>query len=137
MPYPFLILVYSAKQNNKCIQDVLKETMKKLTFHLHPVAIYGQDHEKQKTCRTSYQSLFELQNMFRWIHFLVWSFESEDFGKEERKEKTSKILNIWRMKRGFKRQDTEKFHFNFPYLQFKDLKSYSLKSIYFKSLNCK
>ena len=29
-------------------QDVLKETMKKLTFPLHPVTIYGQDHEKQK-----------------------------------------------------------------------------------------
>ena len=46
-------------------QDVLKETMKKLTFPLHPVPIYGQDHEKQKRCGTSYQSLFELQNMFR------------------------------------------------------------------------
>ena len=39
---------------------VLKETMKKLTFPLHAVAIYGQDHEKQKRCKTSYQSLFEL-----------------------------------------------------------------------------
>ena len=46
-------------------QDVLKETMKKLNFLLHPVPIYGQDHEKQKMCGTSYQSLFELQNMFR------------------------------------------------------------------------
>ena len=46
-------------------QDVLKETMKNLTFPLHPVPIYGQDHEKQKRCGTSYQSLFELQNMFR------------------------------------------------------------------------
>ena len=46
-------------------QDVLKETMKKLTFPLHPVTIYGQDHEKQKRCGTSYQSLYELQNMFR------------------------------------------------------------------------
>ena len=46
-------------------QDVLKEIMKKLTFPLHPVPIYGQDHEKQKRCGTSYQSLFELQNMFR------------------------------------------------------------------------
>ena len=46
-------------------QDVLKETMKKLTFPLHPVTIYGQDHEKQKRCGTSYQSLFELQNIFR------------------------------------------------------------------------
>ena len=44
-------------------QDVLKETMKKLTFPLHPVAIYGQDHEKQRRCATSYLSLFELQNV--------------------------------------------------------------------------
>ena len=46
-------------------QDVLKETMKKLTFPLHSILIYGQVHEKQKRCGTSYQSLFELQNMFR------------------------------------------------------------------------
>ena len=46
-------------------QDVLKKTMKKLTFLLSPVPIYGQDHEKQKRCGTSYQSLFELQNMLR------------------------------------------------------------------------
>ena len=49
------------------IQDVLKETMNKspLTFPLHPVPIYGKDHENQKRCGTSYQALFELQNMFR------------------------------------------------------------------------
>ena len=29
-------------------QDVLKEAMKKLTFPLHPVTIYGQDRGKQK-----------------------------------------------------------------------------------------
>ena len=46
-------------------QDVLKEIMKELTFSLHPVTIYGQDHDKQKWCGTSYQSLFEWQNMFR------------------------------------------------------------------------
>ena len=46
-------------------QDVLKETMKNLTFRLHPVRIYGQDHEKQKSCGTSYETLFELQNLFR------------------------------------------------------------------------
>ena len=39
------------------IQDVLKETMEKLTFPLYPVSTYEQDHEKQKRCRTSYQSL--------------------------------------------------------------------------------
>ena len=52
-------------------QDVLKEIMKKLTSPLPPVSIYGQDHEKQKRCGTSYQSLFELQSMFREIHFVV------------------------------------------------------------------
>ena len=46
-------------------QDVLKEIMKKLPFPLHPVPIHKQDHEKQKRCGTSYQPLFELQNMFR------------------------------------------------------------------------
>ena len=54
-------------------EDILKETMKKLTsfFPLHTVPIYGQDHEKQKSCGTSYQPLFELQNNFRKIFFLV------------------------------------------------------------------
>ena len=46
-------------------QDVLKETMEKFTFPLHPVPIYGKDHEKGNKCGTSYQPLFELQNMFR------------------------------------------------------------------------
>ena len=40
-------------------QDDLKETMKKLTFPLHPVPIYRQDHERQKRCGPSYQSLFD------------------------------------------------------------------------------
>ena len=47
------------------IQDILKETMEKLTFPLYPMSTYEQDHEKQKRCGTSYQSLYELQNMFR------------------------------------------------------------------------
>ena len=46
----------------------------------------------------------------------------------ERKGKTSKIFKISRM-----RQDSEKFRFDFLYLEFKDLKSYLLKSIYFNS----
>ena len=29
-------------------QDILKDTMKKLNFPLHPITIYKQDHEKQK-----------------------------------------------------------------------------------------
>ena len=41
-------------------QDVLKETMKKLTFALHLVPIYGLG-----GCGTSYQSLFDLQDLFR------------------------------------------------------------------------
>ena len=73
-------------------QDVLKETMKKLTFPLHSVPIYGQDHEKQKRCGTSYQSLFELQNMFRQIQFLVWHFESEDCGKERKNQQNIQYL---------------------------------------------
>ena len=37
----------------------------KVNFHLHPVIMYGQDHEKRKRYGTSYQSAFELQNIFR------------------------------------------------------------------------
>ena len=61
--------------------------MRKLTWflHFHPVPIYGQDNEKQKRHGTSYQSLFELQNMFRKIAVLVWPFESGNFGKERKK----------------------------------------------------
>ena len=68
-------------------EDILKETMKKLIwfFPLHPVPTYGQDHEKQKRCGTSYHSPFELQNMFRKIPFLVWPFESGNCGKERKK----------------------------------------------------
>ena len=59
------------KRNDR--EDFLKEAMKKLTsfFPLHTVPIYGQDHEKQKSCGTSYQRLFELQNIFRKVSFLV------------------------------------------------------------------
>ena len=41
-------------------ENILKESMKKLIlfFPLHPVSIYGQYHEKQKRCETSYQSPF-------------------------------------------------------------------------------
>ena len=42
-----------------------------LIFFLHPVPFYGQDYGKQKEPGTSYQFLFELQNMFRKIPFLV------------------------------------------------------------------
>ena len=73
-------------------QDVLKETMKNLTFPLHPVPIYGQDHEKQKRCGTSYQSLFEFQNISR--------SDSLNLKTVERKGKTSKMFNI-SMKRAF------------------------------------
>ena len=53
---------WSFKRDHR--QDVLKEAMKILTFALHPVPIYGRDHEKQKMCGTSYQSVYELQNIF-------------------------------------------------------------------------
>ena len=67
--------------------------------------------------------------------FIFWSAPL-NLKTVERKGKTSKILNI-SMKRAFERQDNKKFHFDFLYLRFKDLKSYLLKSIYCKSLNCK
>ena len=75
--------------------------MKKLTwfFPLHPVPIYGQDHEKQKgmeivtslslSCQEF--SLKQLsislskQNMFRKIPFLVWPCESGNCGKERKR----------------------------------------------------
>ena len=61
--------------------------MKKPTLFLtlYPVPIYGQDNEKQRRHGTSYQSLVELQNMFRKISFLVWPFESGNCGKERKK----------------------------------------------------
>ena len=79
-------------------QDVLKETMKKLTFPLHPVPIYGQDHEKQKRCGTSYQSLFELQICLDQCIF--WS-DLLNLKIAEGKGKPSKIFNISRMKKAF------------------------------------
>ena len=38
---------------------------------MHPVPFYGYDYEKLMGPETSYQSLLELQNMFRKIPFLV------------------------------------------------------------------
>ena len=70
--------------------------MKKLTFPLHPGPICGQYHKKQKRCRSTYQSLFELQNMF----FIFWS-DPLNLKTVEMKGKTGKILNISRMKRAF------------------------------------
>ena len=87
------------KRNRR--EDILKETMKKLTsfFPLHTVPIYGQDHEKQKRRGTSYQPLFGLKNIFRKIPFLVRPFKSGNCGKK--RKKTSKIFNILRTERAF------------------------------------
>ena len=67
--------------------------MKKLTWFLpfHPVSIYGQDNEKKKH-GTSYQSLFELQNMFSKIPFLVWPFESGNCGKKRKNRQNIQYL---------------------------------------------
>ena len=46
-------------------QDGSKETMKKLTFPLHPVPIYRQDHERQKRYVDLVTSLSLTQNMLR------------------------------------------------------------------------
>ena len=76
-------------------QDVLKEIMKKLTFPLLPVTIYGQDHEKQKWCGTSCQSLSCKICLDKFI------FSSDPLNLKTGKErKTSKIFNN-AMKRAF------------------------------------
>ena len=61
--------------------------MKKLTwfFPLHQVPIYGRDHEKQKRCGTSYQSLSLSSKHVGKIPFMVWPFESGNCGKERKK----------------------------------------------------
>ena len=68
--------------------------------------------------------------------FIFW-FDPLSMKTVERNGKTRKIFNISRMKRASQRQHNKKFRFAFLYLQFKDLKSYLLQSIYFKFLNCK
>ena len=72
--------------------------MEKLTFTLHPVPIYGQDHEKQKgaelviSLSLSYKTCLD--------KFIFWS-DPSNLKTVERKGKTSKIFNISRMKRAF------------------------------------
>ena len=78
-------------------QDVLKETMEKLTFTLHPVPIYGQDHEKQKRC--GIVSSLSLSCKTCLDKFIFWS-DPLNLKTVERKGKTSKIFNI-SMKRAF------------------------------------
>ena len=53
--------------------------------------------------------------------FSFWS-DPLSLNTVEWKGKTSKTFNISRMKRAFWRQDNKNFHFDFLYLQFKDLK---------------
>ena len=78
-------------------QDVLKETMKKLTFPLHPVTIYGQDHEKQGV---ELVTSLSLSCKICLDKFIFWS-DPLNLKTVERKGKTSKIFNISRMKRAF------------------------------------
>ena len=61
-------------------------------FPLHPVPFFGQDYEKQKMPGIC---LFESQNMFTKIHFLVRPFDSGNWKEKGKKKKTS---NISRMK---------------------------------------
>ena len=115
-------------------QDVLTETMKKLTF----ICTQSQFMDKIMKNKKGVELITSLSLSCKICSdkFISWS-DPLNLKTVERKGKTRKIFNISRMKRAFQRQDNEKFHFDFRYLQFKDLKSYLLKSIYFKSLNCK
>ena len=47
---------------------------------------------KKKKHGTSYQSLFELQNMFSKIPFLVWPFESGNCGKKRKNRQNIQYL---------------------------------------------
>ena len=78
-------------------QDVLKETMKKLTFPLHPVPNYGQDHKKKGV-----ELVTNLSLSFKICldKFIFWC-DPLNLKTVERKGKTSKIFNISRMKRAF------------------------------------
>ena len=59
---------------------------------MHPVLSYGQDNEKQKSGGTSYQSLFELRNMFR--KFLFWSDPLNlDTGKGKNQQNAQYLKN--------------------------------------------
>ena len=60
--------------------------MKKVTwfFPLHPVPFYGQDYEKQKMSRTSYQSLWVAKHVYKTLFFglVLWIWELEEKGKK-------------------------------------------------------
>ena len=61
-------------------------------FFLHPVPPYGEIMKTKKglelvTC------LFELQNMFTKIHFLVRHFESGNWKEKEKKQNTEYLKN--------------------------------------------
>ena len=68
-------------------QDLLKETMKKLTFPLHQVTIYGQDREKQK--RVELVTSLSLSCKIYFDKFIFWS-DPLNLKTVERKGKPAK-----------------------------------------------
>ena len=94
-----------------------KKDHEKLTWFLPllPVPIYGQDNEKWKRHGTIYQSLSELQSMFRKIPFLVWPFESGNC--EEAKTKPAKYSIYFKNEKGFL-EEVKTFFLIFEMLSF-------------------
>ena len=68
--------------------------MKKITlfFPFDPVLFYGQDYEKQKSLELD-TCLFELQNMFTKIHFLVRPFVSGNWKEKEKEQNIEYLKN--------------------------------------------
>ena len=64
--------------------------MKKVIWFspLHPVSFFGQDYEKKSLELVT--NLFEFQNMFTKIPFLVWPIESGNCGKKRKKNSKPK-----------------------------------------------
>ena len=71
-------------------QDVLKVTMRKLTFPLLPVTIYGQDHKKNGA---ELVTSLSLSCKICLDKFIFWS-DPLNLKTVERKGKTSKIFKI-------------------------------------------
>ena len=85
MQKPFEILKFHR-------QDVLKETMKKLTFAFHLVPIYGLGVELVSSLSLTCKICLD--------KFIFWS-DPFNLKSVERKGKTIEVLNISRMKRAF------------------------------------
>ena len=80
------------KKNHR--EDILKDTKLTSFFPLHTVPY----HEKQNRCGTSYQPLFELQNIFRKIIF--WS-DPLNLETVERKGKNWQNIQYTKNKKSF------------------------------------